>query len=397
MTRPPSLRSRAGFTLIELMIAMVMLSIVLGAAVSMFRSQGANFRRGGQRLEMSQNGRFALATADRFLRTAGAGVGNQQPMFVYGGNDVVAFNANYSAAAPDNCAVYINPDSPAGVVDIMPVSAAATIPNTTFVYPSMTYSTSGCRAETIVLYFRPDSTTPATGDFMLLQKINATAPELVASNLEAYPGRPFFEYYVHPRTLAVPPATRDSLVLANVAGSGITLPIIHSIAVHGSTADTAGSTSALADSVKAIRINFRVINGLAGVDRRTQDLSSTVKLPNNGLVQLKTCGGQPIVTGGLTAVPNVAGNPPSVQLDWTASVDEAAGETDVTQYNIYRKLLADPAFGSALTTVPSGGVATYTFVDDGAVAGVDYVYAVTAQDCSPAESAQLVSATVRPL
>ena len=103
------------------------------------------------------------------------------------------------------------------------------------------------------------------------------------------------------------------------------------------------------------------------------------------------------MTGGLTAVPNLVGNPASVQLDWSASVDETAGETDVTQYNIYRKLLTDPAFGSALTTMPAGGVATYTFVDGSVAAGVNYVYAVAAQDCSPAESAQLVSATVRPL
>jgi hypothetical protein len=36
------------------------------------------------------------------------------------------------------------------------------------------------------------------------------------------------------------------------------------------------------------------------------------------------------------------------------------------------------------------------FVDNGVEAGTDYVYAVGAQDCTPSESARLVSLTVRP-
>jgi hypothetical protein len=35
-------------------------------------------------------------------------------------------------------------------------------------------------------------------------------------------------------------------------------------------------------------------------------------------------------------------------------------------------------------------------VDNGVLAGVDYVYAVAAQDCTPSESGRLVSAAVRP-
>lgn len=393
----PRRYNRAGFSLIELLISLVMLGLIMGSTVMLFRSQSTSFRVGGQRLEMTQNGRYALATIDRVLRTAGAGVANQQPMFIYGGNDVVAFNTNYVSTTTDNCAVNINPDAPAGSVDVLPVGSAGVLPNTAFVYPAMTYAATSCRAETIVFYFTPDLSTTTSGDFVLMQRTNVLAPELVASNLEAYPGRPFFEYYVHPRSLTVPPATRDSLVLANNPGSGITLPIVHNVAVHGAVADSAGSTSALADSVKAVRINVRVTNGLTGVDRRTRDLSMMVKLHNNGLVQLRSCGTRPILTGVLTTTPNVAGDPPAVTLTWPASIDEASGETDVTQYNIYRRLQADPSFGSPLNTVPSGGVATYTFADGGVIAGETYVYAVVAQDCSPAESAALVSAPVSPL
>ena len=387
-----------GFTLVELMLALVVLSLVMGATISMLRSQVRTFRVGGERLELTQNMRYAVSIVDRVLRTTGAGVANQQPMFVYGGNDIVAFNANYTNNMQDFCAVNVNPDAPVGSFEILPQAAAYTFPNTAFLYPSMNYVAGACAAETILFYFRPDSSTPDPNDFVLMQKVNAMPADLVAKNIFAYPGRPFFQYFVHPQTLLVPPAARDSLVIAGVAGSGILLPIRHSVAVHGSPPDSAldPSNSYLADSVKAVRINVQVSNGLTGPDQRMRDISTVVSLPNNGLVQLKECGTAPLLNGLLTVVPNAAGSPPSVTLQWPASFDEGGGETDVNQYNLYRRRLIDPAFGSSLITLPAGQPAPYTFVDEGVTAGVDYVYAVAAQDCTPAESGRLVSPTVRP-
>jgi prepilin-type N-terminal cleavage/methylation domain-containing protein len=391
-------RARSGFTLIELLLAMVILSIVTGATISVFRSQTRSFRLGGERMDLFQNMRFALSTVDRVLRTAGAGVANQQPMFVYGGNDVVAFNSNYTHDLQDNCAVNVNPDAPPGSFEVLPLVAAYQLPNTGFTYPAMTYPATACLAETIVFYLRPDSSTPdIAGDFVLMQRVNAMPAERVARNIFAFPGRPFFQYFVHPRTLVVPPAARDSLVIAGTAGSGIVLPIIHSIPVHGSAADSAGdpSNSYLADSVKAVRINIRVSNGLAGAEQRIRDISTTVSLPNNGLVQLKTCGSAPVLLGALATAPNAVGDPPAVTLQWPAAFDEAAGETDVNQYNVYRRLLAEP-FGSALLTVPAGQPPPYVLVDNGVTPGTDYVYAVAAQDCTPSESVRLTSGSVRP-
>jgi prepilin-type N-terminal cleavage/methylation domain-containing protein len=391
---------RAGFTLIELMIAMVMLSSVMGAVVSLMRWQTRTFRMSSERMELSQNMRYAIGTIDRALRTTGSGVANQQPMFVYGDNDVVAFNSNYTHVNNDRCAVNVNPDAPVGSFEVLPVASAFILPNTGFVYPAMTYVPStNCWAETIIFYFRPDSSTAdVANDFVLMQKVNAMPAELVAKNLFAYPDRPFFEYFVHPRSLLVPPAARDSLVLAGAAGSGIVLPIRHSVAVHGSPADSAGdpSNSFLADSVKAVRINLRVSNGLTGAEQRLRDVSTVVALPNNGLVQFKECGTTPLLNGALAVTPNVAGNPPAVMLQWPASFDEAAGETDINQYNIYRRELAEPSFGSALITIPAGQPPPYVFVDNGVEVGTVYVYAVGAQDCTPAESVRLESPAVQP-
>ena len=86
-------RAPAGFTLVEMLITMVVLSMVMGAMISLLRSQTRTFRISGQKMELSQNMRYAVGTIDRALRTTGSGVANQQPMFIYGGNDVVAFNS----------------------------------------------------------------------------------------------------------------------------------------------------------------------------------------------------------------------------------------------------------------------------------------------------------------
>src|SRR5918992_1232208 len=148
----PTMTSRrpvgsAGFTMIELMIAMVMISIVMGATISAFRSQTKSFRMGGERLEMFQNIRYAVSTVDRVLRTAGAGVANQQPMFIYGDDDIVAFNSNYTHNLQDNCAVNVNEDAPAGSFEILPQASAYTLPNTAFNYPAMNYTSPSCLAE----------------------------------------------------------------------------------------------------------------------------------------------------------------------------------------------------------------------------------------------------------
>ena len=383
------MNSRRGFSLLEMMIALVVLSFVMASTVSVLRSQSRGFQRGNDQLEMGQNIRYAAAAVDRVVRTAGAGVANEQPVFIYGGNDVVAVNANYWSRLPDGCAVNTNPDVPAGALDVLPVGSAAALPNTTYLYPSMTFLTSGrCASETIVFYLRPDSTTADVNDFALYQRVNVLPPELVARNLYAYPGRPFFEYFVHPLTAA---SGRDSLVIAGAAGSGVVLPIVHTVVRHGSAGDTA--TVAIADSVKAVRLNVRVTNGRTGTDQRYRDVSSVTTMPNNGLVQLRTCGSAPILSGTLGATPNVSGAP-QVTLTWPAAADETAGETDVTQYNVYRRLQADPVFGSAVMTVPAGSPGGYTLVDGGVTAATSYVYAVTAQDCSPSQSGQLVSAAV---
>jgi len=390
---------RAGFTLVEVMIAMVVLGFVMGAAISVFRSQSTNFRVGGQRLELEQNLRYAAGTLDRVVRTAGAGTTSSQPMVVYADTMTVAVNADYTDSVTPTNAVYFNPDAPPGSFTALPVGSAYTLPNTTFTYPSMTYldinGTPGA-AETIVIYFRADSSTTDPNDYVMMMRVNALPAELIARNIYKIPNTPFLRYYVHQTTLAVPPATRDSnIVCPSAACVG---SIRHTVALHNSAADTNGTGSALADSIKAIQINVRVTNGLTGADQRFRDLTSASRLPNNGLIQLRTCGAVPLLAGPLTVVSSPAGGlwPQSGDtLRWPASADEAGGERDIQNYNIYRRI--PPAVTWDIVSSMPANQPSYTYFDGNVVVGTVYDYAVGASDCTPNESPLIIRTTVAPL
>jgi prepilin-type N-terminal cleavage/methylation domain-containing protein len=384
---------RRGLSLVELLIAMVVVSGLLGSVVLALRSQSGAFRRGSARAEMLTNGRYAMQQVDRLLRTAGAGTSSSQPTIVYADSNLVAFNADYWTTTTDTslirCAVYRDPDAPAGSLDALTSSTAITIPGTSYTYPKATYlpASANCSAETIMLYFRPDSTTAEANDWVLLQRINRQEPVVIARNLFRQATRPFFEYFVHPRT---PSTGIDSLVIAGVAGSGITLPMLDSVTIQGGAADTGRAT--WADSIKAVRVNVRAAT-TSGTAVATRDISFVTPLQNNGLVQLRTCGDAPLFTGTLAAAVQTT---PTLQvtLSWPISADESGGETDVLQYNVYRRRTTDAAWGPAKYTVPVSGTATYGFVDGDLVPGTSYVYRVSAQDCSPSESAFLTSSQV---
>lgn len=385
MTTAAMRRASAGFSLIELLIAMVVLGLVMGSALTVFRSQSRYFRMGGTKMELTQNVRYSLSTVDRVLRTTGAGTAANQPMFLYGSDDAVVFNTNFATDLPDGNAVYVNPDLPAGAVDGMTTALQITIPGTAILYPQANYFWGGAtptRAETISFFFRPDSTTATDpNDFILFQRVNALAPELVARNIRAYPGRPFFEYWYD--------STNVSGQIFSRRLAAARVPVRHTANLHGDPTDI--GASALADSIRMMRISLVVTNGVVGVDSSSRQLSTMIRIPNNGLVQIRTCGDAPILTSALVAIPNVPASPPTVQLQWNPSVDETAGERDVSQYNIYFRVQATPPW-EPFTTIAAGQPFYDIVHGAGLVAGITYEYAVAAVDCSPAESPLVISA-----
>lgn len=380
MTRPERFRSEAGFSLIEMMIGLIVLSVVMGAAVSVMRSQSRNFTRGGNRMELTQNLRFAVSSAERLIRTLGGGIGSGQPMLVYAGNDVFTFNGNYASRLPDGIAVYINPDIPAGADLSLTTATPITIPNTSpaITYPTANYFWGGAtpsRAETISIYFRPDSSTPDPLDFVMLQRINATRSELIARNIRAYPGRPFFEYWWD-STNATGLTTYKQLAAARI-------PVRHPVI---------GGATPLADSIRTVRLNLVVTNGVLTADSTSRMVSTMIQIPNNGLAPINTCGDTPLSPSGAFVTDTVGQGSGGVRLAWGTSPDELTGERDISQYNLYYRLQAVLTW-TPLTT-QAAGFSPYsmsvTLMPDST-----YVFAVAALDCSPAESPLVISPATR--
>lgn len=376
---------RRGFTLIELLISIVVFGIIIAGAMGFLASQNDAFRRGTERMEAIQNLRYAAGMLESDLRTLGTNLPGDQPSLVYAGDDVVAFSADYASNTPNDIfAVYTLPEAPAG--QVMAPTGALVIPNSTYSWPTVSYQTTAgtnSPGELLTFFFRPDSSTTRDDDYILFRKINDQSPELLAKNLLRDAEAPFFRYLIRRNFASANPA------LDSIADDD--LPLIHLAARHGSTADT--GRSALADSVRAVRISFGATNGLEGAYEHTSSLTRVVRLPNAGLSLIRTCGDEPLLSTGLSAIQVLtADGRPAVQLTWSPSVDEGAGEKDVVRYVVWRRVGGAPDWGEPLLSVPAGQ-SSYLYEDSSVAPGL-YQYAVAAQDCTPTLSSLVTSVTV---
>lgn len=393
MTIQRTTRHEEGFTLIEMLITMIILVAVMGATVSFFRSQNQSFLDASRRLDALQNARFAISQVERELRTLGAGVAGQQPMMVYGAADVVAFNTDYveNDSTDFRWAVYYNPNVNNNAVVAWLQTAAATLPNTSFTYPPTTYRQGNgavSPAETHIFWLALDASTARTDDYILYERTNDQPAEIVSQNILAMGTKPFFEYFLARRLTT----GADTLLLTPSS----LIPLIR-IPLTGSMTGTDSANATRPDSIQAVRMNFRVTNGLTGTDERIRDVSSMVALPNNGMPSASICGRSPFPAGTLSAVQDTIPGSGRVVLSWASSPDQEAGETDVWQYVIYRKLAGAPLWEDPIMNLGKTVAAvSYTLVIGGNVPGVNYDFGVSAQDCTPAMSTMVQSSVVAP-
>lgn len=380
---------RRGVTLLEMLVALIVFGIIVGAAFNVLRQQSEAYRLGSEQMDELQNLRFAANVLELDLRTAGSNVPDEQPFMIYAGTDVVAFNADYATNVENDVwAVYYDRDAPAGTVMALTKERQITLPHTSVVYPDTSYRALGgltnSPAETIVFYFESDAATTRTDDYVLYQKVNGEPAEVVSRNLLQTPGEPFFEYY----WIKNPPSAPAHIEEVPVG----VLPLIHSAPIHGSTADT--GAAARIDSVRAVRVNFTATNGKTGAAERQRSISRLVRIPNAGLSVKRSCGDEPILGIPLTAVGVTLGTgEPAVNLSWTQAIDEAGGESDVTRYVIWRRQAAQPDWGEPYLSIPAGQ-STYSYQDLDVTSGEKYYYALAAQDCTPTLSGQAQSAMV---
>ncbi len=379
-------RPAAGFTLVELLVALVVFSAVMAGTLGFLRSQGRAMSLGNDRMNAVQNLQFALSTMQQRLRAAGGNVPDAQPVIIYAGRNVVAFNADYATNLPnDPFAVYYDPDVPAGAVTALTKAQRITLPLTTAAYPDTSYLTGGINspAETIIFFVAPDSSTARADDYALFEQVNGGPPALVSRNIVGSATSVYFEYYRLTRVAGA--LTLDSLPAAK-------LPLSHSVPIHFALADT--GAAAVIDSIRGIRVTFTVTNGQSGAAERRYTLVRFMELPNVGMETRRTCGDAPILGTTLTAAGiTQLGGTPAVRLAWNAATDEYGGEKDVVQYVIWRKRITDVTWGTPYLSLPAGSP-TYVYDDAAVLSGATYQYQLAAADCTPSSSPTTTSAPV---
>lgn len=376
MRRHAHATDERGFTLIEVIISIMIYGVVLAAAIGFVTTQNSMFQRGLDRMTALQNLRYALASLETDIPTLGTNVPTIQPSLVYADSAVIAFTADYASnIVNDVFAVYVDQGAPNGQVTVP--SPSITIPTTGYTWPDTLYlSSAGTRsaAELLMYWFEPDPSTTRSDDFVLFRRVNTGPSEPLARNLLKNGNTPFFSYMR--RVDFTSAAASLTLVPASA------LPVIHTSRFHRVAADTAAS--ALADSIRAVRVTLRSTNGLTGTAERIVAASRLIAMPNAGFALLQTCGDEPIMGSGLGATVLDPGTGSLVvRLTWTAAIDETGGERDVARYVIYRQSLPITTdWGDPYLSIPAG-LATYQQDDAAIVSGETYQYALAAQDCTP--------------
>lgn len=365
--------NRPGVTLIELIVALAIFSVLLATTLAFYKRQGDAFTEGNDRMAVMQNLRYGVNVVEQNVRTAGVGVPSEQPVVVYADDHIIAFNADYATNLDnDFFAVFYDFRLPDEAVNAVTKSRSFTVPTTSFTYPDTSYyqGSGNSPAETITLYFQPDTSTTRTDDYVLWRQVNDLAPEVVARRLLATDSA-FFTFY------------RNDVAASPIAAIPSTdLPAAHTAPIHGSVADT--GRVALVDSIRAVRVSYAATNGLTGSAENMRQITRLIRLPNAGVETQPNCGNKPILGSTLSASPvnGSAEHRGYIELEWVRATDEYTGEQDILRYVIWRRKGTSGAWGDPLVSI-SPGFSSYSYDDRTAVADTTYSYALSAMDCTP--------------
>ena len=377
--RNPRVTARAGFTLIEMMMAVLLTMLVFAITIPFFRNQTRALDGGAGRLDASQNAHYAQSAIDRELRLAGGAPG--QPVIVQAAPFAVTFNVDLvTTVTNDPDATYYNPAADPLSVDSWLPAASKKLPTSTVVYPTVEYFDGNgfqSHAETISYFLYLDASSGRNDLYTLFRRVNDRDSTVVAHNMWIPTDTNYFFQYSRTNNtgniVAIPPAS---------------LPIYW---------NTAGGW---ADSVRLVQMR---IAGLYRDVQKQKDITRTVyhstRLLNAGMLKLNICGVAPQPAGTVTATqldnlgnPWVSGPISEVRVVFNASTEEAGGEKDVASYVIERTIQGTSNW-QVLGNLVAHGYASYTY-DDFTFQTGNWVYGVVAVDCSPSFSPVSQSAAV---
>jgi type II secretory pathway pseudopilin PulG len=377
--RNPRVTARAGFTLIEMMMAVLLTMLVFAITIPFFRNQTRALDGGAGRLDASQNAHYAQSAIDRELRLAGGAPG--QPVIVQAAPFAVTFNVDLvTTLANDPDATYFNPAADPLSVDSWLPAAAKKLPTSNVVYPTVEYFDGNgfqSHAETISYFLYLDASSGRNDIYTLFRRVNDRDSTVVAHNMWIPVDTNYFFQYSR----------------TNNTGNIVAIPQA-SLPVYWNTAGD------WADSVRLVQMR---IAGLYRDVQKQKDITRTVyhstRLLNAGMLKLNICGVAPQPAGTVTATqldnmgnPWVSGPISEVRVVFNASTEEAGGEKDVASYVIERTIQGTSNW-QVLGNLVAHGFASYTY-DDFTFQTGNWVYGVVAVDCSPSYSPVSQSAAV---
>ena len=384
MPNASATRARRGFSLAELMIAMVVFGCIMTGAFSFLLAQSKGFRALALKSAKIQNGRFGRDIMRTEVRTAGTNVTDEQPVLVYANDSVFAFNSDLTTNRLDSAeftgAVYVDTYASNAEVESINLSNAMTIPGSSpgFTYPLQNYTrvlgTDG-EAELVIFRFVRDTTSSDVLDKMLVRHVNNYPPEIIATGLRKSPAAPFFRYWMDPTKYTIGATDLDTVPRK-------WLPLAKTSPKRGITPDTGTAPSARIDAIRAVEVTYEATLPTKGT-RNT--IRYTVPMPNTAASrQGRACGRVPIAPSAPS--PQWRFDSLAVMVSWPKAIDDGAGETDAVRYVLWRRLVGAAEWGDPLATVSVvSGTGTYNYKDAGVERGAArrYQYALAVQDCTP--------------
>jgi prepilin-type N-terminal cleavage/methylation domain-containing protein len=377
-------RTRRGFSLVELMIAMVVFGCIMTGAFTFLLAQSKGFRALALKSAKIQNGRFGRDIMRTEIRTAGTNVTDEQPVLVYASDSVFAFNSDITTNRLDSAeftgAVYVDTYASNAEVESMNLANAAAIPGSSpaFVYPLRNYTritgTDG-EAEMVTFRFTRDTTSTDPLDIMLVRQVNNFPREIIATGLRKSPAAPLFRYWYDPTKYDAALTALDTVPRA-------WMPLAKTAPQRGITPDTGTAPSARIDAVRAVEVTYEATLPTKGT-RNT--IRYIVPMPNTAVGrQARACGRVPIAPSAPS--PQWRGDSLAVMVSWPKATDDGAGETDAVRYVLWRRLNGASEWGDPLATISVvSGTSTYYYKDGGVTRGghTKYQYALAVQDCTP--------------